>query len=264
MSESAVDIVVILDGSDSLSEQEFEKLKTFTKSLVDKYGVSKPGPHFAVVEFSKDPTIAIRLDDHFDAVSLKSAIDNIKPSGSLQVRTDEALTLVVNEVFKPESGGRPSVPKIVVLVTDDESTGDRSLDDVYKDAERQGTRILVVTIGSNVDRDDLKKLVPKDDNIIDSPDVDDLENVAKNIVNVIKTDIKERKYLKKELRGRSKTAAYAFLSLFIAGAVAVVVFLLLLYNNAVYIYQANQLAPLKLYLYLEQTALIHLTVRKLS
>jgi hypothetical protein len=193
VSESAVDIAVILDGSQSLSEQGFDKLKSFTKTVVDKYGVSKSGPHFAVVEFSKEPAIVIRLDDHFEAASLKRAIDNIKPSGNLQVRTDEALRVVVNEVFSPESGGRPSVPKIIILVTDDESTGDRSLEEVNKDAERQGTRVLVVTIGSNVDRDDLKKLVPKDDHIINVPDADDLDNITSHVVDVIKADTKERK-----------------------------------------------------------------------
>jgi uncharacterized protein YegL len=193
VSESAVDIAVILDGSQSLSEQDFEKLKDFTKSVVDKYGVSKSGPHIAVVEFSKEPAIAIRLDDHFEAASLKRAIDNIKPSGNLQVRTDEALTVVVNEVFSLKSGGRPSAPKIVILVTDDESTGDRSLEEVNKEAERQGARVLVVTIGPNVDRNDLKKLVPKDNHVINVPDVDDLDNITSHVVDVIKADTKERK-----------------------------------------------------------------------
>jgi hypothetical protein len=193
VSGSAVDIAVILDGSQSLSEKDFEKLKNFVKSVVDKYGVSQSGPHIAVVEFSKEPTIAVRLDDHFEAANLKRAIDNIKPSGNLQVRTDEALRIVMNEVFSLKSGARPSVPKIVILVTDDESTGDRPLEEVYKDVERQGARVLVVTIGSNVDRNDLKKLVPKDDHIIDVPGVDDLGNVTSTVVEVIKANTKERK-----------------------------------------------------------------------
>lgn len=161
--------------------------------MVDKYGVSQPGPHIAVVEFSKEPTVVIRLDDHFDEESLKRAIDNIRPSGNVEVRTDEALKLVVDKVFSTELGGRASVPKIVILVTDDESTGDRSLDEVQKDTEREGARVLVITIGPNVDRDDLKKLVPKDDHIISVPDVDDLDNITSHVVNVIKTDTKERK-----------------------------------------------------------------------
>ena len=193
MSESAVDIAVVLDGSQSLREQDFEKLKDFTKSVVEKYGVSQSGPHIAVVEFSKEPTIYIRLDDHFEAASLKRAIDNIKPSGKYQVRTDEALRTVVNEVFSLKSGARPSVPKIVILVTDDEPTGDRSLEEVYKDVERQGARLLVVTIGPNVDRDDWKELVPKHDLIIYVPDVDGLDNVTSPVVDTIKADTKQRK-----------------------------------------------------------------------
>ena len=193
MPESAVDIAVILDGSQSLDVEGFEKIKNFTKSLVDKYGVSKSGPHIAVVEFSKEPAVVIGLDDHFEEESLKRAIDNIHPSGNVQVRTDEALRVVVNKVFSPELGGRPSVPKIVILLTDDESTGERSLDEVQKDTERQGARVLIVTIGPNVDRDDLKKLVPKDDHIISVPGVDDLDNITSHVVNVIKADTEERK-----------------------------------------------------------------------
>ena len=191
--ESAVDIAVILDGSQSLNDEGIEKIRNFTKSVVDKYGVSKPGPHIAVVEFSKEPAVLIRLDDHFDEESLKKAIDSIRPSGNVEVRTDEALEVVVDKVFSAELGGRASVPKVIILVTDDESTGDRSLDEVQKDAERQGARVLVVTIGPNVDRDDLKKLVPKDDHIISVPDVDDLDNITSHVVNVIKTDTIERK-----------------------------------------------------------------------
>lgn len=189
-----MDIAVILDGSQSLSEENFEKLKNFTKSIVEKYGVSKSGPHIAVVEFSKEPAIAIKLDDHFETANLKMAIDNIKPSGNLQVKTDEALRVVVNDVFSSEAGGRSSVPKIVILVTDDESTGDRPLEEMKADTEGQGARIFVVAIGTSVDRDDLKKLIPKDDYIVSVPDVDDLDNITSHIVDAIKTDTKERKY----------------------------------------------------------------------
>ena len=193
VSDSAVDIAILLDGSQSLGEQDFEKLKNFTKSVVDKYGVSRSGPHIAVVEFSKEPVIAIRLDDYFDAVKLKRAIDNIKPSGNVQVNTDEALRVVVDEVFSLQSGGRPSVPNIVILVTDDESTGDRSLGEVKKDIQSEGARVLVVTIGPNVDSDGLKKLVSKDDNIINVAGVDDLDNITSQVVDTIKTDTVERK-----------------------------------------------------------------------
>lgn len=184
---------MILDGSQSLSEHEFEKVKNFTKSVVEKYGVSISGPHFSVVEYSKEPTILIRLDDHFDITNLKAAIDNIKPSRNVQVRTDEAIRITVNKVFSTESGARPSAPKIVILVTDDESTGERSMEEVNKDLESHGARVFVVTIGSNVDQDNLKKLVPKYEVSINVPDVDDLDNITSQVVDVIKTDTKERK-----------------------------------------------------------------------
>lgn len=145
------------------------------------------------MEYSKEPTILIRLDDHFDIMNLKAAIDNIKPSGNVQVRTDEVIKVTLNKVFSTDSGARPSVPKIVILVTDDESTGERSMEEVNKDLESQGARIFVVTIGSNVDQNELKKLVPKYEISINVPDADDLDNITSQVVDVIKTDTKERK-----------------------------------------------------------------------
>ena len=177
-----------------MSKDDFEKLKNFTKSVVDKFGISELGPHLAVVEYGKEPTVKIYLGDHTDPKSLKEAIDTIEPSGSVGVATDKALEVAVKDVFSSENGGRPSVPNVVILLTDDRSTGDKSPEETTEDLEKAGVRVVVVGIGSNTNEDELKELVTKSGDLVKVENVGNVTNASSRVVDVVKQGTKESKW----------------------------------------------------------------------
>lgn len=105
--------------------------------------------------------------------------------------TSEALRTTVEEVFRPESGGRPSVPKVVILLTDDESTGDVPLEDVKKDIQKGGVRVFVIGIGPNANEDELKELTPTRHHLVIVSQVDNVTDVTPRVVDKVKQDTKD-------------------------------------------------------------------------
>ncbi|GLD71281.1 integrin alpha-M-like protein [Lates japonicus] len=136
------DIAFLLDGSGSVSSQDFQTMKTFVKKLVHSF-VGK-GTQFAVAQYSSSPDIHYYFNDFFTSGHWESNIDRI-----YQMRegtyTAKAIKYVVNNVFSSGRGSRSNVKKILIVITDGESNDPRELPNAASLAESK--RIVRFTIG---------------------------------------------------------------------------------------------------------------------
>ncbi|KAG7235269.1 hypothetical protein INR49_002875 [Caranx melampygus] len=132
----------------------------FLENLVNAFDVGIDKTRIGLAQYSGDP----RIEWHLNAFSTKDAvIDAVKnlPYKGGNTLTGLALTYILENCFKPESGSRDGVPKIGILITDG-----KSQDDVIPPAEiLRNTGVELFAIGvKNADENELRSIASEPDN----------------------------------------------------------------------------------------------------
>lgn len=114
------DIFFALDGSSSIKTYEnFQKELTFVKEVVDQIKIGPNEAQVGVLRFSTSASMQFYLDDYHDKVNLMKAIGGIKWNGG-DTYTNKAIRMAQEEGLK--RGARQNVPKILVVITDGQSS----------------------------------------------------------------------------------------------------------------------------------------------
>ena len=111
ITEVPLDLAFLMDASGSLYLDNYDKEKTFVKSVIDKQLIGRRQTRVSVMAYSKSATIHVKFDQYFDKESLKSAVDEI-PYESLNTRIDRALILAKEQLFSAANGARPYSRKV--------------------------------------------------------------------------------------------------------------------------------------------------------
>ena len=98
------------------------QLTSLVTSLVDKFGVSSEGNHYAVVTFGNEAQVFNTFKDspYHNKYSLESLMQgkfSYVPS-AWGTRTDIALHLALTQLFSPQGGDRPHAKNVVLVFTD--------------------------------------------------------------------------------------------------------------------------------------------------
>ncbi|XP_068789541.1 collagen alpha-6(VI) chain [Struthio camelus] len=113
------DIMFLVDSSASIGNENFLKMKSFMRGLVNKTDVGADRVQIGVVQFSHEPKEEFQLNTYSTKREIFSAIDRISPLQA-NTLTGEALKFMP-KYFQASSGSRPQVKKILILVTDGEA-----------------------------------------------------------------------------------------------------------------------------------------------
>ena len=154
--QNHVDLGFIMDSSGSM-RYDYGKQKSFMKSIVTSFGISKEDTHAAVITFSDIAKHSIKLRDHTDTISFKRALEDIPWIGST-TRIDNALTLAKNEMFKVASGARMHTKNILILLTDGKQTRNSYSTDpaiIARKIRSTGVKLYVIGVGPLVDTKEL-------------------------------------------------------------------------------------------------------------
>ena len=75
-----LDIVIAIDGSTTVGEEGFYRIREFIRELVDSFniGFSEDQTRFSVIQFSNEVTVEFELGDYLDDISLQKAVDEMK------------------------------------------------------------------------------------------------------------------------------------------------------------------------------------------
>lgn len=110
-----VDFAFILDGSSSISSNNWLIIKDFVKRIVDRFEVSPTVSQFAMLEYSDEPKVYLRFNDftgaQLNSVNVKRKVEEILQSKG-KTFIDKALILANQEIFTEENGMRPGVKKV--------------------------------------------------------------------------------------------------------------------------------------------------------
>ncbi|XP_068745207.1 collagen alpha-1(XIV) chain-like [Montipora capricornis] len=142
------DIVIVMDGSWSIGNCEFEKGKKALKYMLRLAGSSSGyDSKYAVVTFSTNATVNFKFLS-YSAVSER--ITQLSYPGGF-TNTNSGLAEAKKLFDNPSSGRRPNSRKMVFLVTDGRSSDKQGT--VFKATEikNRGMEIFVVAVGAYLD-----------------------------------------------------------------------------------------------------------------
>ncbi|XP_034364175.1 integrin alpha-M isoform X2 [Arvicanthis niloticus] len=140
------DIAFLIDGSGSISNSDFQKMKEFVSTVMDQLKKSKT--LFSLMQYSDDFRTHFTFNDFKRNPNPKS---HVRPIRQLNGRTKTATGIrkVVRELFQKTSGARENAAKILVVITDGEKFGDSlNYEDVIPEAEAAGIIRYVIGVGN--------------------------------------------------------------------------------------------------------------------
>ncbi|XP_016357451.1 collagen alpha-1(XIV) chain [Sinocyclocheilus anshuiensis] len=151
---AVADIVILVDGSWSIGRINFRLVRMFLESLVRAFAVGSEHTRVGLAQYSGDPRIEWHLNTHSTKEAVIDAVKTLPYKGG-NTLTGLALTYILENSFKAESGSRPDVPKIGILITDG-----KSQDDVLSPAQRlRDAGIELFAIGvKNADENELRAI----------------------------------------------------------------------------------------------------------
>ncbi|KAF7690441.1 hypothetical protein HF521_012245 [Silurus meridionalis] len=178
------DVVFVIDGSWSIGEDSFHKVRQFIFSIMGAFDVIGPsGMQVGFVQFSDDARTEFRLNTYSDKGSALSALQLIRYKGG-NTKTGMALKYVHDKVVTSDTGMRRNVPKVLVAVTDG-----RSQDEVQKNAaklQHAGYSVFVVGV-ADVDYAELQNIgsKPSERHVFVVDDFDAFATIQDNLVTFI-------------------------------------------------------------------------------
>ncbi|XP_028664014.2 von Willebrand factor [Erpetoichthys calabaricus] len=154
-----MDVIIMLDGTSSMEESQFEEVKTFMKAFINQANIGVNGTHVAVVQYGSINTLEVSWVDQQTRENLISLVNIIQQRESAPVRLGEALHFAVQSAISEAHGGRPGVPKIAVVIVTQVSQD--SVEKAAKEALSAGLLVFPIGIGNNYNNVQLITLAGK-------------------------------------------------------------------------------------------------------
>ncbi|XP_053302365.1 collagen alpha-1(XIV) chain [Pleuronectes platessa] len=192
------DIVILVDGSWSIGRINFRLVRSFLENLVRAFSVDIDKTRIGLAQYSGDPRIEWHLNAHSTKEAVMDAVKNLPYKGG-NTLTGLALTFILENSFKPESGSRSGVPKIGILITDG-----KSQDDVIPPAQslrEAGIELFAIGV-KNADENELKAIAspPEDTHVYVVADFGVMSDIVEGLT---KTVCDRMEQLDKQIRGGS-------------------------------------------------------------
>lgn len=143
--ENESDVIVIIDSSGSIGDDNYKKEKQFAYNLARMF-MNTDANRFGFTIYSQSAQIVVPLDNSMTEQEIFGRVLNATYMGST-TNTDQAITSAVNEY---SSSTRPSVAKNLVVITDGLSNNPDSTKAAAITAINEGIRTFAVGVGSEL------------------------------------------------------------------------------------------------------------------
>ena len=155
--------------------------RELAKKMVQKYDISNSAALFGAISYDNDARVEWKFGDVVDAKSTIDRIDRLRMlrNGSNVLK---ALQLARDDLFSINNGARRDVPKTLIVFIDKTEARHQRLEGIAKQLKDKGIKVIVIAIGSEVDKKDVTGIASSPKDLISSPDpsmsTDDLVSKA--------------------------------------------------------------------------------------
>ncbi|XP_030610791.1 integrin alpha-M-like [Archocentrus centrarchus] len=182
--QTQTDIAFLLDGSGSVSPEDFLTMKKFVKDLIQSFLSSDT--QFSVTQFATSPWTDFSFTKFFSSGSVESTIDQISQYRGI-TNTAKAIRHVEKNVFIPQSGSRPNVKKVLIVITDGQSTDQKDLEHAVQQVELRKIVRFAIGVGNAFNISEAKQELdtiassPSDKHVFQVENFDTLEIIRQNL-----------------------------------------------------------------------------------
>ncbi|XP_060706236.1 collagen alpha-6(VI) chain-like [Hemiscyllium ocellatum] len=137
------DIIFLIDGSSSINDEDFKKVKSFLISFINKSNIAPDKIQIGLIQYSTEVKLMFQLNKYFLKNDLYKAIGDMKQIAT-NTLTGNALTFTLN-YFDEAKGGRRGVLQYLIVITDG-----KAQDEVLEPAKAirdKGVIVFAVGIG---------------------------------------------------------------------------------------------------------------------
>lgn len=154
-----LDIAFIVEGSDKVGEENFNKAKKFIENVVTGMNVGQENIHVTVMQYSDTVSLEYSFKEIQSKENIIEKVRSIPYQGGRATNTGNALDYISKHTFTSVNGGRQDVPHLVYMVSSSPST------DVITRPPRSINVIPIgITPGANIQ--ELRKISQPNDPII--------------------------------------------------------------------------------------------------
>ncbi|XP_052697335.1 protein PIF-like isoform X2 [Crassostrea angulata] len=171
-----LDVVAVVDGSDSITSPDFQTLKSSLVDLMDGLQLAEDQARFGVVLYSSDVAAEIPLSA--DRRQLKSKILGLRHPRD-GTRTDLGIKSL-RKMFSQQ--GRPGVPRVGVVITDGISKNPRDTAKESELARSEGVKLYAVGVSDLIAENELKSIASNGTRVLSVTSFDQLKLVFSSLV----------------------------------------------------------------------------------
>ncbi|XP_028414334.1 collagen alpha-1(XII) chain-like [Dendronephthya gigantea] len=155
------DILMVVDGSGSVGEASFDKVKEFIQKVNTKFDIGPGKTQEALVQFGSpsDTRIEFNLGKKKTLEEVNQGVEDIKFLNSGTTATGDALSKSRDMVFNGTGNDHPDAPNVLVLFTDGKSNDHQGVDYQVEQADmlkNEGAKIITVGMGKSVITEELR------------------------------------------------------------------------------------------------------------
>ena len=177
--KSLIDVCVVIDGSDSIGDEEFQLLRDSVGNLIDRLSIGEDQGHMGIVVYST--TVAMEIPLMSNKAKLKRYAAKM-PHPRDGTNTDRGIE-TMTKLFKQK--WRENVPKVGIVVTDGISKNRTKTLRQARTLKRMGVKMFSVGVGlaNFIDYDELNGVASNKEHVLM---VDSFDELAKNIIKLVK------------------------------------------------------------------------------
>lgn len=178
---SQIDLVIVVDGSESISWSEFDLVQSFVSDVAASFLVSETDAHIGLVQFSGEGQGRIETGLTGNAGTIQAAIFGMP---QIMGVTDIQEGIALGQ-GKLSSAGRGGVAHVIVVITDGEHNQPGSPIAEAEAARAAGTQIFAVGIGDGPKLEELNAIADHPGNVFSVSDFDALVGIISPLVTVV-------------------------------------------------------------------------------
>uniref|UniRef100_A0A8D0A7R0 Integrin subunit alpha 11 n=1 Tax=Sander lucioperca TaxID=283035 RepID=A0A8D0A7R0_SANLU len=140
--ETFIDIVIVLDGSNSI--YPWYEVQDFLITMLQKFYIGPGQTQVGVVQYGSTVVHEFSLAEYQTVEEVVEAARSIDQRGGEETRTALGINVARSEAFK--RGGRPGAQKVMIVITDGESHDSPQLVQAVADSERDNVTMYAIAV----------------------------------------------------------------------------------------------------------------------